>query len=467
MSRSIFLLLAAQFAMAQGGPGIEGNWLGALNANGGLKLRVALRVAKDADGKLSAKLDSLDQNAMDRPVAVIEQNGLAVKFEMAQSKAGFEGTLNPAGSELSGTWRQGGGAAPLTFHRVDSIPVDSRPQLPKKPYPYTEEEVGYENKQGGAKLAGTLTIPPGAGPFPAVLLITGSGQQDRDEGLLGHRPFLVLADHLTRRGIAVLRVDDRGIGGSTGDFLNATTADFAGDVLAGIEFLKSRAKQIDPRQIDPHKIGLIGHSEGGTIASMVAARSPDVAFIVMMAGTGVPGGELSLAQAAAISRSAGVPPDVIEKNQERQRRVLAIVKEESDPKARFDKLQALAEQIAAEVHGSASAMKAQFQAAALPWFRFWTMYDPAASLEKLTCPVLALDGSLDLQVPPAVNLPAIGRALEKGGNPDYEIVKLPKLNHLFQTAQTGRMDEYGKIEETIAPVALETISNWILRHTRN
>jgi pimeloyl-ACP methyl ester carboxylesterase len=462
VSRSIPLLLAAQLAMAQGGPGIDGNWLGALNANGGLKLRIALRVAKDSGGKLSAKLDSLDQNAVDLPVAVIEQNGLAVKFEMAQPKASFEGALNPAGSELSGTWRQGAASLPLTFHRVDSIPVDSRPQTPQKPYPYTEEEVSYENKQGAAKLAGTLTIPPGAGPFPAVLLITGSGQQDRDEALLGHRPFLVLADHLTRRGIAVLRVDDRGIGGSTGDFLNSTTADFASDVVAGVEFLKSRGKQIDPR-----KIGLIGHSEGGTIASMVAARTPDVAFFVMMAGTGVPGGEVSLAQAEAISRSAGAPADVIEKNQERQRRVLAIVKEESDPKARFDKLQALAEQIAAEVHGSASAMKAQFQAAASPWFRFWIMYDPASSLEKLTCPVLALDGSLDLQVPPAVNLPAIGKALEKGGNADYEIVKLPKLNHLFQTARTGRMDEYGKIEETIAPVALETISNWILLHTKN
>ncbi len=388
---------------------------------------------KDSAGKLTARLDSLDQNALDRPVAVIEQNGLGVKFEMAQSKAGFEGALNAAGSELSGTWRQGGASMPLTFRRVDTIPVDSRPQTPKKPYPYTEEEVSYENKQGGVKLAGTLTIPPGAGPFPAVLLITGSGQQDRDEGLLGHRPFLVLADHLTRRGIAVLRVDDRGIGGSTGDFFNSTTADFAGDVMAGVEFLKSRGKQIDP-----HKIGLIGHSEGGTIAPMVAARAPDIAFIVMMAGTGVPGGELSLAQAAAISRSAGVPPDVIEKNQERQRRACsAIVKEESDPKVRVRRsCRRWPNRSSAEVHGSASAMKAQFQAAALPWFRFWTMYDPAPSLEKLTCPVLALDGSLDLQVPPAVNLPAIEKALENGGNPDRRSPCCAKLNHLFQTAWT-------------------------------
>ena len=461
MNRSILLCLAAQLAVAQGGPGIEGNWMGALNT-GATKLRVALKVVKTADGKLSAKLDSLDQRAMDLPVSVIEQNGLAVKFEMAQSKAKFEGTLAAGGSELSGTWKQGGGALPLVFRRVDSIPVASRPQEPKKPYPYTEEEVSYENKQGGSKLAGTLTLPPGPGPFPAVLLITGSGQQDRDEALMGHRPFLVLADHLTRRGIAVLRVDDRTMGGSTGDVVNATSADFAGDVLAGVEFLKGRSKQIDV-----HKIGLIGHSEGGMIAPMVAVRTPDVAFIVMMAGTGVPGGELSLAQAEAMSKASGIPAPVIEKNQEKQRRVLEIVRQESDPKVRAAKLQEMAAQIVAEVHGSSSAMSAQFQAAASPWFRFWVMYDPATSLEKLTCPVLALNGSLDLQVPASINLPAIVKALEQGANPDYEIVKLPKLNHLFQTAQTGLMDEYGKIEETIAPVALETISGWILRHTRN
>jgi pimeloyl-ACP methyl ester carboxylesterase len=260
---------------------------------------------------------------------------------------------------------------------------------------------------------------------------------------MGHRPFLVLADYLTRKGIAVLRVDDRGMGGSTGEVMTATTEDFAGDVLAGVEFLKSRGKQID---ID--KIGLIGHSEGAMIAPMVALRSPDVAFIVMMAGTGVPGDEILMAQ---VSKAAGTPAATLAKNLELERQVLEVIKREADPKVRASRLRELSPQA---------------QAAASPWFRFFVLYDPAPALRKITCPVLALNGELDLQVPSSLNLPAIAKALEDGGNHDYQIVKFPKLNHLFQTSQTGLVSEYGQIEETIAPVALETMSTWILRHTR-
>ena len=379
------------------------------------------------------------------PVSSIAQNGTAVKLEMQNIGGSYEGKLNPQGSEMSGTWRQGGGALPLILRRTDKLPTVSRPQEPKKPYPYIEEEVRYENKQGGAKLAGTLTLPPGTGPFPTVLLITGSGQQDRDEALMGHRPFLVLADYLTRKGIAVLRVDDRGVGGSTGEVMTATTEDFAGDVLAGVEFLKSRGNPIDV-----HKIGLIGHSEGGMIAPMVALRSHDVAFIVMMAGTGVPGDQILMAQVEGLSKAAGVPPATIAKNLDMERQALEIIKQESDTKVRETKLRELS---------------AQAAAAASPWFRFFVMYDPAPALQKVTCPVLALNGELDLQVPPSLNLPAIEKALKAGGNRDYAIVKLPKLNHLFQTSQTGSVTEYSQIEETIAPVALETMSGWILRHT--
>ena len=452
------LLLAAQLAMAQGGPGVEGNWMGTLNA-GPAKYRLVLKVAKAQDNSLSARFASLDQGAQEVPCARIEQAGMTVKFELKPG-ANFEGALNADGSEISGNWKQSGATLPLVFKRVDKLPDTTRPQDPKKPYPYSEEEVSYENKPGGAKLAGTLTLPKGNGPFPAVLLITGSGQQDRDEALMGHRPFLVLADHLTRKGIAVLRVDDRGMGGSTGEVLTATTEDFAGDVLAGVEFLKSRGKQIDI-----HKIGLIGHSEGGVIAPMVATRSRDVAFIVMMAGTGVTGEENSYAQAAAVSRAAGIPADAIARNQVMQRQVLAIVKQESDPKAREARLRQLQDKVSTAMPSAASALAVQFQMAATPWFRFFAMYDPATALQKVTCPVLVLNGELDVQVPASLNLPAIEKALKAGGNRDYQIVKLPKLNHLFQTSQTGSVEEYGKIEETIAPIALETMSRWILRHT--
>jgi uncharacterized protein len=265
--RPILALALAQLAAAQGGPGAVGNWLGTLDA-GPVKLRLALKVEKTADGSLSAALDSLDQGAKGLPVSSISQRGMAVQFAMRQIGAAYQGTLNADSSELSGNWKQNDATLPLVFRRTEELTVLSRPQEPRKPYPYIEEEVTYENKPGGSKLAGTLTLPRGNGPFPAVLLITGSGLQDRDEALMGHRPFLVLADHLTRKGIAVLRVDDRGMGGSTGEVKNATTEDFAGDVLAGVEFLKTRGKQIDV-----HKIGLIGHSESGVIAPMVASRS--------------------------------------------------------------------------------------------------------------------------------------------------------------------------------------------------
>jgi fermentation-respiration switch protein FrsA (DUF1100 family) len=452
--RSILLLAAAQMAMAQGGPSIEGNWLGTLDA-GAVKLRLVLKVAKTEAGSLSATMDSLDQGAKDMPVSSIVQTGVVVKLDMRGIGGAYEGKLNAGGSEMSGTWAQGGGSLPLVFRRIDKAPVLSRPQEPKKPYPYSEVEVTYENKAGGAKLVGTLTLPPGFGPFPAVLLITGSGQQDRDEALMGHRPFLVLADHLTRKGIAVLRVDDRGVGGSTGEVKTATSEDFAGDVLAGVEFLKNRGKPIDP-----HKIGLIGHSEGGMIAPMVAARSRDVAFIVMMAGDGVPGDEILMAQIELLSKAAGVPADEIAKNLELERQVLAIVRQESDPKARGARLREWKEKSAPEMPA------AQLQAVMTPWMRFFITYDPVTSLRKVTCPVLALNGELDLQVPPDLNLPAIEKALKAGGNRDYQIVKLPKLNHLFQTSQTGAVDEYARIEETIAPVALDTMSGWILRHTQ-
>jgi hypothetical protein len=239
--------------------------------------------------------------------------------------------------------------------------------------------------------------------------------------------------------------------------MTATTEDFAGDVLAGVEFLKSRGNPIDV-----HKIGLIGHSEGGVIAPMVALRSHDVAFIVMMAGTGVPGDQILMAQVEGLSKAAGVPADAIAKNLDIEQQVLTIIKQERDPKARETRLRELKDSLPQ----MPPAATAQFQAVLSPWFRFFITYDPAPALQKVACPVLALNGELDLQVPPSINLPVITKALEAGGNRDYAIVKLPKLNHLFQTSQTGSVAEYSQIEETIAPVALETMSAWILRHTR-
>jgi pimeloyl-ACP methyl ester carboxylesterase len=325
----------------------------------------------------------------------------------------------------------------------------------------------YDNPKSGNKLAGTLTLPRSPGPHPAVLLITGSGPQDRDEALMGHRPFLVIADYLTRRGIAVLRVDDRGMGKSTGKFDSATTVDFAGDARASVDFLKTR------KDVDPQQIGLIGHSEGGVIAPMLAAESSDIAFIVMLAGTGVTGEEIVVAQQFLINRAMGMPEEAAEKSREVERFILGVIKEEKDDAVALRKIHEGVEKMSADLPEDRRQAQKQMMAGlekqmammTSPWFRAFLIYDPRPALEKVKVPVLAMNGALDLQVPPHQNLLAIAAALEAGGNPDYEIVKLAHLNHLFQTAQTGSPIEYAKIEETFAPAALEAMGDWIGRHT--
>jgi fermentation-respiration switch protein FrsA (DUF1100 family) len=326
-----------------------------------------------------------------------------------------------------------------------------RPQNPVEPYPYREEDVTYANKAVGNTLAATLTIPPGKGPFPAVLLIVGSGPHDRDESLLGHKPFLVLSDYLTRKGIVVLRADKRGVGKSTGDYAKATTADFAADAEAGVAYLKTRP------EVDAHRIGLIGHSEGAIIAPMAAVADHDVAFILMMAGSGVPGDQVIVEQGRLIAEAGGESKEKAAEDADKQRETLTLVETEKDP-ATLDRL--LTVKLAAEGAPDAQ-IAAQIKAVTSPWFRFFLTYDPATALRKLTIPVLDLNGSLDLQVPPAQNLPAIRKAL--AGNQRAEVDELPGLNHLFQTAKTGSPAEYGQIEETISPIALDKIASWILK----
>jgi pimeloyl-ACP methyl ester carboxylesterase len=332
-----------------------------------------------------------------------------------------------------------------------------RPQDPKAPFPYRQEEVAYESLEQGIKLAGTLTFPSSDGPFPAVLLITGSGAQNRNEEIMGHKPFLVLADYLTRRGIAVLRVDDRGVGGSSAGPPTATSRNFAQDVLAGIAFLKSR------REVNPNRIGLIGHSEGGIIAPMVAAQSPDVAFIVLMAGTGVKGDEVLTEQGKLLLRANGAGEDLIQENTKVQKALFAVIKSTSDNEVAEKQVR---ESLSTMNPTIRDAALAQLNMALSPWMRYFVTYDPQPALEKVKCPVLAINGEKDLQVPPGQNLPAIEKALRAGGNKDFKAVELSGLNHLFQTCKTGSVAEYQQIEETISPTALDLMGNWILQHTR-
>jgi dienelactone hydrolase len=431
---------------------IDGDWLGTLDTGMGT-LRVVLHIANTEDG-LSATMDSPDQNAKGIPVTSITRNGSSLKFEVKTIGGSYNGTISSDLAAFSGTWTQLGKSWPLALKRVKAASEleRRRPQNPVKPYPYREEEVAYKNPDAGIELAATITIPPGKGPFPAVLLMSGSGPHDRDEILMGHKPFLVLADYLTRKGIVVLRADKRGVGKSGGDYSKAVMADFASDADAGVAYLKTRP------EVDPHRIGLVGHSEGGVEAPMSAAHNHDVTFIVMMAGTGVPGDQLLPEQMRLIEQAAGKSPDEIEKDLVVQRDLLATVEKDKDD-AVLEK--DVREKLAGKVPEAQIGM--QVKAVSSPWFRGLLVYDPAPTLSQLTCPVLVLNGERDVQVPPEQNLPVIRKALEAGGNKNFEIDELPGLNHLFQTAKTGGIGEYSEIEETMSPVAMEKIASWILK----
>jgi uncharacterized protein len=443
---------------------LEGVWLGTLKV-GVQELRLGFSVVA-TPSKLTATLNSLDQGVDGVPVQEVTEKDGAVHFGLPSIKATFEGKMNKEGTEIVGEWKQGM-TFPLTLKRVSKLPTAKRPQEPKRPFPYREEEITYENKKAKVKFAGTLTLPKGDGPFPAVVMITGSGPQNRDEELLGHKPFLVIADYLTRRGIAVVRVDDRGVGGSTGDNDSSTTADFAEDALAGVEFLKGR------KEIDAKHIGLIGHSEGGLVGPLAASMSKDVAFVVMLAGPGLPGDEILIEQNKLILKAAGASKDDIDRQLKWLSMALPILKQEEDAKVADKRIRA---ELAKwkEAAGEKDKAMADFVSTRekavgtlnTKWFRFFLSYDPRPALRKVQCPVLALNGEKDLQVPAKVNLEAVAKALKEGGNKDYTVKEFPGLNHLFQTCKTGGIQEYGSIEETMAPVVLETMGDWILARVK-
>ena len=448
--------------------GKEQVWEGKLEAGAGVRLRLVVRLAKAESGEMLGTFESLDQSAQKLKLNSVTLDKSRLAFELKLVGGKYEGKLNAEGTEATGTWSQGGAKLPLTLKKTDKAAEVRRPQTPKPPYPYKSEAVTYPNKSGGVTLAGTLTTPGGPGRFPAVILISGSGAQDRDETIFQHKPFLVLADTLTRRGVAVLRVDDRGVGGSTGNTSKSTSEDFAGDVLAGIAFLKSRP------EIDSKKIGLAGHSEGGLIAPMVAARSNDVAFIVLLAGTGLPGEEISYIQGRLIGKVMGADEKALDKQRDIQKQLFEIVKTETNHDKMMMRLREaikkmwsnLSEEERKAVGDADSLVESQAKMVESPWFRFFLTFDPRPTLAKVRCPVLALDGEKDLQVPPKENLAEIEKAIKKGGNARVTVKELPGLNHLFQTCKTGSVAEYGAIEETISPVALKAISDWVVEQVK-
>lgn len=443
---------------------ITGHWEGQIEIPGQpIAVKVDLTID---DSGWGGTIDIPAQGAKGLPLTDIhvveEDEDVRVKFSIrgVPGNPTFDGKLQDG--TIRGPFSQSGATFDFRLSRDIVVKDPKRPQEPKPPFPYKIEEVAFQN--GTVNLAGTLTLPQGDGPFPAVLLISGSGLQDRDETLVGHKPFWVLADHLSRAGIAVLRVDDPGIGKSTPHPKPPTTADFATDVEAGVAFLK-RDKRVSG-------IGLIGHSEGGLIAAIVASRSNDVGFVVLMAGPGVPGAELLRKQNERIFDAAGIAG-------ERKQNLLVLLDRlftilTSEDMVEDERRQAVEKIVRKqlEINGVPPAEQNEAQIRALaeqaltPWMRYFLTFDPQPALEKIRVPVLALNGELDVQVDAEQNLTAIAAALEKGGNQDVTVHRLPEHNHLFQRARTGLMNEYGAIEETLSPKVLDLIRDWILSVTQ-
>jgi uncharacterized protein len=458
---ALLLAPAPPPAAAADPPSPAGDWTGALQVGGGAELHLVFHVAARAEGGWSATMDSPDQGARGIPVDEVAVSGDSVRIVLAALRAGFRGVA--AGDSLRGVWEQGGFSLPLALGR--GLPAPKvRPQDPVGPLPYQAIEVVVPNRAAGIELAGTLTEPQGAGPFPALVLVTGSGPENRDEEVFDHRPFRVIADRLTRHGFAVLRLDDRGVGRSTGSYGGALVEDFVGDARAALAFLAARP------DVDRARIGILGHSEGGMIADLAAVPGkgvPPVAFVVMLAGPGVPGDSLIVLQTVALLEAAGQSGELVEWSRAFERDLLRAVCAEADTAARRRAMERVIDDHLARAPEAwrgaipRSSLVRQLPAMLSPAYRSFLLSDPRPALRRLRCPVLAMNGTKDVQVPARENLAAIAAALKPAGNPASRAIEMPGLNHLFQTAQTGLLSEYGTIEETMAPAALDTLTTWL------
>ncbi len=451
---AVFLLLTAASLKAED---ITGSWQGVLEIQH-TRLRIVFHINQN-DSTLSSTMDSPDQGAFGLPTT--RSSFRDNKLEIVATGLGlfYQGTLQ--GDSIAGTFNQGGIPFPLVLNRLEK-PLFNRPQMPLEPLPYLSEEVSISNADETISISGTLTLPDSTGLFPAILLIAGSGPNDRDETLFGHKPFLVISDYLTRHGFAVLRYDKRGVGKSTGNFDKATLQDFADDAALAVNYLKQR------KEIDVKKIGLLGHSEGGIIAPMVASEETGIHLLMLLAAPGTTGIEVILDQNEISMQQQRMEPENIEKIQQLNREMfesmLSWDGSENHRTALRDKLQHIWEQLpillTMKINKDAY-LRGQFNAMIKPGYRSFLAIDPATYLEKVSCAVLAINGENDQQVPAVKNITAIERALKEGGNHQVETKIYPTLNHLFQESTTGHTDEYAQIEQTISPEVLSDIITWL------
>lgn len=464
------------FTTAQAQPNSKyyGIWEGTLNV--GVELRFVLHISDDGKGGFHATADSPDQSAFGLKCDTVFLTGDSIIIEMHKMGARYAGMLQNE-TTLSGTFSQRM-QIPLTLKKTDKVSERKRPQTPVGPFPYDIYDVTYDNADKSVHFGATLTVPkpePGinyikAPEYPVAILITGSGQQDRDETLVGHKPFWVIADYLSRRGIAVLRVDDRGMGKTKGDLKNATSYDFAKDVEAGIDYLKTR------KDIDQRKIGLIGHSEGGMIAPIVASERPEVNFIILLAGPGIKITELMALQNSAVLRSAGIPQEVTDQFQPLYKDLARTITSTSDTAAAFQASVKKVRKWMAKKdtsilyplgfthenpHEVEIYVRSLIKSFTQPWYRYFMQFDPAVYVKKLSCNVLALNGSKDIQVTVPENTDGLKKLLKKSKAKNVSVEVVPGLNHLFQHCKECNLSEYGKLEETFAPEVLERMAGWL------
>jgi uncharacterized protein len=468
MKRTVSLLIilcCSIIATAQ--TDIVGNWKGKLAA---FDLTLVFNIT-EKDKKLKATMDSPDQGSNNIPCDQVVINGNAITINVSIIGGNYTGILSEDKKIIDGKWNQGGASYDLVLGK-DGIPeAKAKPQTPKPPFNYKAEEVEYDNTDKTVHLAGTLTYPSTGNNFPAAILISGSGQQDRDETLMGHKPFAVIADRLTKLGFAVLRVDDRGTGKSTGDVDKATSSDFAKDVITSINYLKSR------KDIDQNKIGLIGHSEGGLIAAIVAAERSDINFMILLAGPGIKGADLLEEQGEQLIISSGISKEAVTAYKPFYRKIIDLsasgldsatfatkVRQEFHAwKAKTDA--SLVRQVGfTDMANTEAILQNLIPAFATPWMQFFLASDPSPLLQKTSAKVLALNGEKDIQVIATPNTEGIKNALLRSRSVKYDVKILPGLNHLFQKCTTCTINEYGMLDETFSETALDEITNWLQKN---
>ena len=460
----IFFFLILSLSQIDAQKEILGYWSGKLKMLS-IELDFQIKVSK-SDKSLDGFITIPSQKVSEYKLPVFTYKKNKVHFELPGSAgtAKFDGTLKA--DSIKGTLLQAGIKGIFNLAKTDQPVKEDPVEIQKEePLSYSEEDVAFKN--GRILLAGTLTTPKAEGKFPAVILLTGNGPQDRDEDIFGFKVFQKIADHLTKNGFAVLRYDDRGVGGSTGNSLQSTTEDFSNDALAAIEFLKKQ------NSIDQTKIGLLGHSEGAQIAELAAVNSKDVSFIVLLAGNGVDGGTALIEQQKLILKASGFTDSLITENIELQDKINNALRNDVDLNDIRKDIRAFAEKdyaglnndVKNSIQDKETYLNSNVQSQIIfynnPWFRFYVKYDPYPTLEKIKIPVLMIFSELDLQFPPSLNKQKMEEALNKAGNKNFKSVLFPKANHLYQEAKIGSPAEYSELKKEFVPGFLETISSWI------